>query len=195
MDAGKFDKQVFVMQHTRDANGDFMWLPVRKMWAALTETDRSCVYSNFAFGTKAAQIDTRYCTIPCGTLVRYKDDTYMVTSCITDRMYAHIQAAKVVNTQCICYRHNTVKDNLNKQRSELGRLFSFPAVIGEKYVRPIEYITHGEVKRGVVLTTNKDIELLEGDIVKAGDDTYIIRACHTLDPDKNDYEAERRRDV
>lgn len=195
MNAGEFDKRITVLQHTRDADGNYSLVPAYKRWAKIEETADNCVYSNYAFGVKAAHIDTRLLNIPCGTFISYPPNTYLITACITDRMYSHITAAGVILSQCTASRYTTEKDELNRQRSDLRRLFSFPAVIGEKYVRPIEYITHGEVERGVVLTTHKDIGLLEGDIVKTGDDTYIIRACHTQDPDKNDYEAERKRDV
>lgn len=183
------------MQHTRDSDGNYMWLPKRKMWAQLTEQDKNCIYSNYAFGVKSAQIDTRYCNIPCGCLLRYKDTTYMVTSCITDRLYAQIQAARVVLTQCTLHRYVPVKDELNRQKQVKERLFSFPAVLGEKYVRPTDSITHHEVTQGIMATTHKDIALHEGDIITAGDKSYAVRACHTTDPDKNDYEIERISDV
>lgn len=195
MNAGEFDKRITVMQHTRDADGNFAWLPIRRMWAKLTEQNSNCVYSGFAFGVQSVQINTRYTDIPCGTIISYGDNTYMVTACISDRMYTDITAARIVLIQCTLHRYASAKDELNRQRQGLNRIFSFPAVFGEKYVRPVEYITHYESARGIIVTTHKAIDLHEGDIVKTADDTYIIRACHTLDPDKNDYEAERKVDV
>lgn len=194
MNAGEFNKRITVLKHTRDKDGNFALVPAYKRFAKIEEAD-NCVYSNYAFGVKAAKIDTRLLNLSCGTFISYPPNIFFVTSCKQDRMYSHITAARVAVSQLTVSRYTTEKDELNRQRSELKRLFSFPAVIGEKYVRPIEYITHAEVKKGVILTTHKDIKLLEGDIVKTGDDTYVIRACHTQDPDKNDYEAERKSDV
>ena len=195
MDAGIFDKRLTVMQHIQDSNGDFSWVSIRRMWAALSETDSRNVYSNYAFGTQGAEIKCRYTQIPCGTMLTYGDKVYMVTSCINDRLYSHIKAARVLITQCTLYRYESTKDELNRQRQTKSRILSFPAVLGEKYVRPSESETHHEVTQGIVATTHKAVVLREGDILTVGDIGYIVRVCHTQDPDKNDYEIERTADV
>lgn len=159
MNAGEFDKRITILKHTRDADGNYSLVPQYKRWAKIQETAETCVYSNYAFGVKALQVDTRLLSLPCGTFILCPPNTCLVTACITDRMYSHITAAGVIVSQCTASRYTAEKDELNRPRRELRRLFSFPAVVGEKYVRPIEYITHGEVERGVVLTTH--IEKIE----------------------------------
>lgn len=171
--------RVEVLELGKEDNA-YTWDPVRVTWAKTALTNRRNNYSVHGIGATGVTFILRRQPLTLNSAIRWRGQHCFITS-ILPMDYGHltVEAALVVLSQC-----------LNPRTGE-----TFPAVMTERYVRheqlePMAVNTHQRV-----LVTPKAVQLAPGRLVVVDGAEWPIITPYELDPNKNEYELERRWDL
>lgn len=162
----------------------YVWTAVRWRWAKVVLTGKTCYFSKIGLGARAAEITIRDVPLDLHHAIRWRDMHLLPTEITRpERGLLVVQAAVTDLTRWTL---------LGDGRPDV----SFPAAITEKYVRYAQEEPMASHSTTYVLVTPKSVVMGPSDLVATGAgesrEVYVVGACHTLDPWKNEYEITRR---
>lgn len=183
IDAGEMRERLGVMELSSEDSSMYRWETVRSVWAKVVLTGKQCYFSKVGLGARAAEITMREADFQLNQALSW-NGLHLFPTEITrpDRGWMTVQAA-VMDVATWIALGDGVPDVI------------FPAAITEKYVRYTQEAPMAAHSMTYVLVTPKAIVLEPSDLVSANGapkDIYVVQACHTIDPWKNEYEIFRR---
>lgn len=156
------------------------WAVKGTIWAKVTADERKNYFSNLGLGARDVTILMRDHGLDLTHALRFQGKHLFLTSLThPERGWVEGKAAEVELSECV--------SNLDTGEEQI----TFPAVLTEKYAGFTQREPQTENTGRYVLVTPKPVTLEEGSLVAVDHLTYVVRICHVLDPDKNEYELER----
>lgn len=200
IDAGKLDKPAQVLELKETSPGVWEWAPVRRAWASITFQPKANLFSKVGIGARDAAVVVRRQSLTLHDALSWDGHHLFLTSIVPmGRNHMEVDTAVVETTTCRAQGYTTTVGEGNRPQKHEKPPVTFPGVLTEKYVRYETEDTYAMARRGLVLVTPKPIRLSEGYLVTVQDGPaaaiYNVKACHVLDPFKNEYEIEYSRDV
>lgn len=196
IDAGRLDTRLEVLELRETAENIFEWAEVRKTWAQVTRDAKRNLFSSVGIGARNAEIVVRGQALTLHNALRWRGQHFFLTA-ITPRGRGHldVSAALVELTACVGRPMTAGKGKGNRPCLLEGEPVRFPGVLTEKYMGYDKEKTYAVSRADLVLVTPKEVRLEAGDLVDAQGETYNVRVAHSLDPWKNEYEINLRKDV
>lgn len=188
MDAGEMRERLglMVLDEMEDERGTrYVWTAVRHVWAKVSLTGKQCYFSKVGLGARAAEITMRDIPLDLRHAIRWRGQHLFPTEITRPQRGWMVVQAAVMDVE----RWRLLGDG----RPDV----SFPAAITEKYVRYAQEEPMAAHSVTYVLVTPKAITLEPSDLVSNSDTAkgvYVVGACHTVDPYKNEYEITCRRE-
>ncbi len=179
MEAGELRDRVQVLT-LRKAGDQYQWTPSGAIWAKVELTGKTNLFSAVGIGARDALITLRRRSLCLHQALLWRGRHLFLTEVLPpEGSFMTVRAAVV---------ELGVWTKLGDGADDLH----FPAVITEKYVRYAQEEPMASHTVTYVLVTPKDIQLGPSDLVSNVDTKYVVTACHTIDPWKNEYEIVHR---
>lgn len=204
----KFDRlsstlveSVEILQLLQDEDtGNFAWTPVQRCCASVGLDTKSNLFSSVGIGARGATVILRpRLKLTLHQAMRWNGQFLFLTSIILsqerDRLDVKAALCEPV-TLTAKPQVRTGRDGLNRPIVTQQPDFTFPGILTEKYYQnALDEIYQAETLQRV-LVTPKAIVLRPGDLVQPGAEAaYTVRQALDLDPYKNEYVIERRKDI
>lgn len=186
IDAGEMRERLEVMVLSSEDSTMYRWKTVRSVWAKVVLTGKQCYFSKVGLGARAAEITMREANFHLNHALSW-NGLHLFPTEITrpERGWMTVQAA-VMDVATWTALGDGVPDVI------------FPAAITEKYVRYTQEEPMASHSVTYVLVTPKAIVLGPSDLVSnsgLSKKPYVVQACHTIDPWKNEYEIAQRKEA
>lgn len=183
MDAGELRERLDILALRETALG-YAWGEDRRTWAKVELTGKQCYFSKVGLGARAAEITLRSQPFALNEAIRWGDKHLFPTEItVPERGWMRVKAAVMDVSEWTALGGRSTPDVL------------FPAAVTEKYLGYSQERPMAESTVTYVLVTPKVIRLRPSDAVSNSDTapgTYVVTACHVIDPWKNEYEITRR---
>lgn len=188
-------QRVEILQCTAGADG-WSWRPRKTTWARVEKTGKLALFSRVGAGQEGWRVTLRAQPLTLHEALRWKGK-FLFLSDLTEPCSGWLEAAAVqIEPWAVTVVHRA------RTRNEIGRpalldrgSLSFPACVVEKYVGFTSHDTHAASVQRLVAICPKAVEVRVGQILQANGVSYQVRAAHTLDPYKNEYEIIREADA
>lgn len=196
--AGKLDKPAQVLECQETSAGAWKWMPVRNIWASVELQVKTNIFSSVGVGARDASLVIWRQELTLHNAIRQGGRHFFLTS-ITEknRNQLDVKAALCEPVTLTAKPQvRTGRDGLNRPIVTQQPDFTFPGILTEKYYQnALDEIYQAETLQRV-LVTPKAIVLRPGDFVQPGAEAaYTVRQALDLDPYKNEYVIERRKDI
>ena len=184
IDAGRMDKPAQVLDLRETSPGVWEWVVLRRVWANITLSRKTNLFSKVGVGARDAQIIVRRQALTPHQALR-GGERHLLLTAVTERGRNHLDvSAAVVNVETV------------KQLDEEGKgTMTFPGVRTEKYVKHEQEWPMSVNDAVQVLVVSKPIRLRPGCLVEIGGELWEVLTPHELDQYKNEYEIGRRVDL
>ena len=199
IDAGRMRDRVTRLS-LRETDAGFAWESDGVRYACVEWPSGRSIFSAVAMSARSVKLTMRH--DPRLTLrqaLRLDDGTHLFLTRITpqdNRLYMTVEAAVVRISACMVTRTRVdVDPAFNRPKLAEKRTISFPAVLSERYLSNRQDMPQTTTTDRMVLTCPKPVELKVGEVVTVDGRKYVVRILHELDPDRNDYEIERKEDA
>lgn len=178
--AGQLDKHAEVLELRETEPGVWTWERTGMAWANITFQSKNNLFSSVGIGARSAVVTIRRRPLTLHNALRWNGRHLFLTAVVSrGRNYWDVDAAVVTPVPC-GYEGIT-----------------FPAVRTEKYLgwnRDVPPMSRNEYT--FVLVAPKAVPALEpGGLVRVDGAEWEVRAAHTLDEYKNEYEVARTVDL
>lgn len=161
----------------------YSWQAIKAEWAATELSTKKSIFSEVGIGARSVIFTLRHQSLTMHQAFLRNGQHYFLTSIIPlNRLYDTVEAAEITPITAELYRNKAV-------------VSSFPVCLTEKYLGHTQKEPYAETDDLLVAVTPKVIVLQPGDLLKINDQWYPVLICHTLDPFKNEYEIQLRKDV
>lgn len=196
MDAGRLDERASLLRLAKTEEG-YTWEKAFSLPVQAQRSGRANLFSRVGLGEKSATFTLRRRPLTLHDALLWRGQHCFLTDIRElDRKYLEVEAALVRVQECaLLEREKTVDAYNSPQYGEPKRLFSFPGIPTEKYLRYEAGLPMAQNESLFVLVTPKAVELQTGDLVEMDRKRYAVRVCHLLDAYKNEYEIARREDA
>ncbi|WP_050698669.1 hypothetical protein [Anaeromassilibacillus senegalensis] len=197
MNAGELNERIG-LKHLQNSGAYFWWDSTEDTWAKAEIQQGSNLFSKVGIGVAGVKFTVRRRPISLNNAIDWNGKHCFLTSIKEiNRMYCEIQAAMIEPVKCIASRRPKTKDQYNRPQwqEEPIRIAEFPACLTEKYMGYQKDTPESQTTTTLVIVTPKKIELLSGDLVNIGSETYVVQIAHCLDQYKNEYEIVNTKDV
>lgn len=196
--AGKLDKPAQVLECQETSAGVWEWVPVRRIWAHMDLQQKTNIFSSIGVGARDASIVIWQQELTLHNAIRQGGTHFFLTS-ITERNRNQLDVKAALCSPVMMTakpQARTGRDELNRPIVAQQPPFTFPGILTEKYYQnALDEIYQAETLQRV-LVTPKAIVLRPGDLVQPGiEAAYTVRQALDLDPYKNEYVIERRKDI
>lgn len=179
IEAGDLRDRVEVLELV-SAGDVHQWAVKGTIWAQVTATGKQNNYSNLGLGARDVTILMRDNGLDLTHALRFQGRHLFLTSLThPERGWVEAKAAEVKLSECV--------SNLDTGAEQV----TFPAVLTEKYAGFTQREPQTENTGRYVLVTPKPVTLESGSLVAVDNLTYVVRSCHVLDPNKQEFELER----
>ena len=198
--AGRLDQPLEVLELRETAEQTWEWVPIRRAWAQVEQTNKTNLFSKVGVGARDAAIVLRTQPLTLHHALRWKGQHLFLTAITKrDRMHLNVQGAMVTPVTCTAKGYTTTVGPDNRPQKAEKSPVTFPGVLTEKYVGYEREDTYAKTKRTLVLVTPKAVTIEEGDLVTVtqgpAQAVYNVQARHVLDEYKNEYEMTFSGDV
>lgn len=199
IDAGRMRNRV-----TRLTLGDTEtgvdWLADGLRYARIEWPTGRSIFSAVAMAARPVKLTMRHDPrLSLRHALRLDDGTHLFLTRITpqdNRLYMTVEAAAVRLSACAVTRTRVdVDPTYNRPRLAEKQVLTFPAVLSERYLTNRQDTPQTTTTDRMVLTCPKAVTLRVGEVVTVDGHKYVVRILHELDPDRNDYEIERKEDA
>jgi hypothetical protein len=202
-----FDKRATVMTLSQPAKDCYLWAAGKAVWVHMAHTPKANLFSKVGIGVKTVVFTMRKTPgINLHYAIAYRGRQYFITDINSDDpVLMIITAADIQPMEFSAFgmdEHEGEHKSPVYAKREISR---FPACLTEKYVGFKQDDPMSRTEETFVLVTPKSILLQVHDLVKRGippdagekDERpiLVVKACHTLDEHKNEYEITRKDDV
>lgn len=192
--------QVLGLDYDKDTD-TYSWAEKRRIWAAAEQDARNNLFSSVGVGARGVTFTIR--KSPGLTLHNaffWRGQHCFLTSIVDgDPGFQVVKAALCERVSCSAVHRKDTLGPGNKPQTEESPPVFFPGILTEKYAGYAQEETYAKEEILYVLVTPKPVTLAAGALVTVLDgpaaQVYNARACHVLDPYKNEYEIFRRTDV
>ncbi len=186
--AGEISEKTRVLSLVKD-NEAYRFNRGPIVMARVEYTDRVNIFSKVGIGAKTIKFHTRKPNITLFNALEWKDKHYFISDIKEhNRAYLEITTAQIEPRECKYIKNTTIKDELNRPKSSLETVLTFPGYLIEKYLGYQQLAPQAQNDMTFVLVTPKVIKLEVGDLIKIGEKTYNVRIVHDLVEYKNEYE-------
>lgn len=180
--------------------GNFAWASSRCCCASVVPDTKSNLFSSVGIGARGATVILRpRLKLTLHQAMRWHGQFLFLTSIILaqerDRLEVKAALCEPVTLTAKPQSRNG-RDALNRPTTVQQPDFTFPGILTEKYYQnALDEIYQSETLQRV-LVTPKAIVLRPGDLVQpSAEAAYTVRQAMNLDPYKNEYVIERRKDI
>jgi len=188
MNPGILDQRIKVLELDKEKY-KYSWEEKGKLWAGIEYSDKVNIFSKNGIGTKTMKFMVRASNISLFNALEWKDKHYFISDIKEyNRAFYEITTAQIEPRECKLIKNYIKKDELNRPKSRLRAIYTFPGYLVEKYMGYQQLAPQAQNDLTYVLVTPKVIKLNVGDLVKIEDNTYNVRIIHDLDEYKNEYE-------
>lgn len=201
MDAGELNERILLLTLRETETGVFAWTVDRSVWAFVSLTGKSNLFSKVGIGARDAQVVLRRRPLSLHQAALWRGQHLFFTQILPpEGSFLTVSAAVVRPETWTAQRFETGIDKNRQNRPSRTALpaLQFPGVLTEKYLGYETENHHAVNETTYVLVAPKEIGLAPGDLVSKLDtpeETYVIQVAHTLDEWKNEYEIARKEDV
>ena len=198
--AGRLDQPLEVLELRETAEQTWEWVPIRRAWAQVEQTNKTNLFSKVGVGARDAAIVLRTQPLTLHHALRWKGQHLFLTAITKrDRMHLNVQGAMVTPVTCTAKGYTTTVGPDNRPQKAEKSPVTFPGVLTEKYVGYEREDTYAKTKRTLVLVTPTAVTIGEGDLVTVtqgpAQAVYNVQSRHVLDEYKNEYEMTFSGDV
>lgn len=199
INAGRMRDRITGLRIVENAEG-FAWKDDGLRYALTEWPAKRSVFSNVAMSARAVKLTMRRDDrLTLQHAMRLPDGRHLFLTQITpleNRLYMTVDAAVVRLSDCSVKRTKTVIDPaFNRVKLGTERTVTFPAVLSERYLHDRQATPQLMNTERMVLTCPKAVDLNIGESVTVDGAEYIVLVAHELDPDRNDYEVQRKIDA
>lgn len=192
--------QVLRLDHKKDTD-TYAWKASRWIWAAAEQDAGRNLFSSVGVGARGVTFTIR--RSPRLTLHNaffWRGRHCFLTSIVDgDPGFQVVKAALCESVSCSAVHRKDTLGPGNRPQTEEGPPVFFPGILTEKYAGYAQEETYAKEEILYVLVVPKPVTLAAGALVSVLEgpaaQVYNVRACHVLDPYKNEYEIFRRTDV
>lgn len=162
----------------------YAWAEKRRAWAAAEQDTRSSLFSSVGVGARGVTFTIRKSpSLTLHNAFRWRGQHCFLTSIVDgDPGFQVVKAALCEPSEC--------QKDADKEPPECV----FPGILTEKYMGHEQLDPHAEVTGVFVLVTPKTVELEPGSWVIVGKAYFEVHVPHMLDPYKNEYEIQWKKD-
>ena len=199
IDAGRMRDRITRLQ-IAETDAGFAWQEDGMRHALAEWPAKRSVFSSVAMSARAVKLTMRRDDrLTLRHALRLQDGRHLFLTQITpeeNRLYMVVEAAVVRLSDCSVKRTKKIIDpEFNRVKLDTERTVSFPAVLSERYLQDRQTIPQLMNTERMVLTCPKVVDLNIGESVMVDGAEYIVLVAHELDPDRNDYEVQRKIDA
>lgn len=199
IDAGRMRDRVTWLS-LRKTDAGFAWESDGVRYACVEWPSGRSIFSAVAMSARPVKLTMRHdARLTLRHALRLADGTHLFLTRITlqdNRMYMTVEAAAVRLSACMVTRTRVdVDPTYNRPKLAEKQVLAFPAVLSERYLTNRQDTPQTTTTDRMVLTCHKAVALKVGEVVTVDGRKYVVRILHELDPDRNDYEIERKDDA
>lgn len=195
IDPGELNEQIEILE-LQFSGTDYKWVKVAMAWvkAETAKTrDRKNLFSSVGIGAKSITFIVWKQDITLHNALRWRGKFCFITNIEdADCLFYEVTTALIEPTICTVSHIHTEKNEMKNPVAVKSKTIIFPAVLTEKYLGFEQKEPQAVTETTYVLVTPKVIELFISDVVDIAGKKYYVKAAHTLDEYKNEYEAYRK---
>lgn len=167
------------------------WVSVKKIWCSSEVLTKPNIFSRIGLSARGVKF-TMYsrADLTLSSALKWKEQFCLVTDVVQKGIYTEVFCVMLSVAQCVKSVEHIEKNELKNPVRSTKSLYSFPAVLTEKFDRG--YYTTDDMRANervvIVLVCPKEVVLEFADLIQVSDEYYKVTACHFVDAYKNEYE-------
>lgn len=192
-----------IPEETEKNGGEIKYGNQSRIWVTFKNDNKMNIFSQTGKARRNAVFICRYNKrVSTEKIIKYSNRHYFLTDCQQEGNYINISAVEIEPVECQVTEKLYLKDEYNRPVKTEGKRIVFDGFFSEKYKSSQSTDVSFYTDTGLVLITDKKVDLKEGTVVKVSENEagieegyYIIEICHKTNGEHNEYEVQRKNDV